>query len=151
MARVCVINVVGLTPQLLKHAPRLSALGQPVAWKSPLPAVTSTSQATLLTGLAPRDHGIVDGEVAAEGLAGALGMHRQAHAFHRLDLAGEHSLQGVELLLGCDLRQEAEPAQVHAQDRNHAPSHLARHGQQRAVQRRRLFLPGPPFPAAVTG
>lgn len=59
MARVCVINVVGLTPQLLPHAPRLAALGQPVAWQSPLPAVTSTSQATMLTGLAPRDHGIV--------------------------------------------------------------------------------------------
>lgn len=59
MARVCVINVVGLTPSLLKHAPRLAAIGQPVAWKSPLPAVTSTSQATMLTGLPPRDHGIV--------------------------------------------------------------------------------------------
>lgn len=59
MTRVCVINVVGLTPRLLKHAPRLAALGQPMVWKSPLPAVTSTSQATLMTGLAPRDHGIV--------------------------------------------------------------------------------------------
>jgi predicted AlkP superfamily pyrophosphatase or phosphodiesterase len=28
-------------------------------WTSPLPAVTSTSQATMLTGLAPREHGIV--------------------------------------------------------------------------------------------
>ena len=59
MPRVCVINVVGLTPKLLQYAPNLAAVGNSVAWKSPLPAVTSTSQATLLTGLAPRDHGIV--------------------------------------------------------------------------------------------
>ena len=59
MAQICVINVVGLTPRLLKHAPRLAAVGQPVSWRSPVPAVTSTSQATMLTGLPPRDHGIV--------------------------------------------------------------------------------------------
>lgn len=59
MNRVCVINVVGLTPGLLAHAPRLASLGQAQAWQSPVPAVTSTSQATLLTGLPPRDHGIV--------------------------------------------------------------------------------------------
>lgn len=59
MTRVCVINVVGLTPKLLAHAPNLAAVGNAAAWKSPLPAVTSTSQATLLTGLSPRDHGIV--------------------------------------------------------------------------------------------
>lgn len=59
MNRVCVINVVGLTPGLLAHAPRLASLGHAQAWQSPVPAVTSTSQATLLTGLPPRDHGIV--------------------------------------------------------------------------------------------
>ena len=32
---------------------------QPTAWQSPLPAVTSTAQATMLTGLPPREHGIV--------------------------------------------------------------------------------------------
>lgn len=58
-SRVCVINVVGLTPKLLPHAPRLAALGTSTPWTSPLPAVTCTSQATILTGLAPRDHGIV--------------------------------------------------------------------------------------------
>ncbi len=53
------LNVVGLTPALLKHAPRLSALGPPAPLTPPLPAVTCTSQATMLTGLEPRDHGIV--------------------------------------------------------------------------------------------
>ncbi|MFO0944288.1 MAG: alkaline phosphatase family protein [Pirellulales bacterium] len=57
--KVCVINVVGLTLELLKFAPRMSAIGQASAWQSPYPAVTCTSQATMLTGLAPRQHGIV--------------------------------------------------------------------------------------------
>jgi predicted AlkP superfamily pyrophosphatase or phosphodiesterase len=59
MKRLCIINVVGLTPKLLAHAPRLQSLGNAAAWQSPLPAVTCTSQATMLTGLAPREHGIV--------------------------------------------------------------------------------------------
>lgn len=59
MTPLCILNVVGLTPTLLKHAPRLSALGTAQSWASPLPAVTCTSQATMLTGLSPRDHGIV--------------------------------------------------------------------------------------------
>ncbi|MFK8113445.1 MAG: alkaline phosphatase family protein [Rubripirellula sp.] len=59
MTRLCIINVVGLTPKLLQHAPRIAQLGSPTAWTSSLPAVTCTSQATMLTGLSPRDHGIV--------------------------------------------------------------------------------------------
>lgn len=59
MKRVCVLNVVGLTPDLLRHAPTLRRLGAATPWRSPLPAVTCTSQATMLTGLAPREHGIV--------------------------------------------------------------------------------------------
>tara|TARA_R110002049_G_scaffold2750_10_gene22446 strand:+ start:91095 stop:92390 length:1296 start_codon:yes stop_codon:yes gene_type:complete len=59
MNRVCIINAVGLTPKLLAHAPRIAAAGMAKAWKSPLPAVTCTSQTTMLTGLSPRDHGIV--------------------------------------------------------------------------------------------
>ena len=56
---LCVLNVVGLTPKLLSHAPRLAQLGVPRSWRSPVPAVTCTSQATMLTGLSPREHGIV--------------------------------------------------------------------------------------------
>lgn len=59
MGKVCVINVVGLTPELAAHAPRIRELGAPRPWRSPLPAVTCTSQATMLTGLAPSAHGIV--------------------------------------------------------------------------------------------
>jgi predicted AlkP superfamily pyrophosphatase or phosphodiesterase len=57
--KLCVINVVGLTPELLAHAPRIASLGTARAWTSPLPAVTCTCQATMLTGLTPREHGIV--------------------------------------------------------------------------------------------
>lgn len=55
-------NTVGLTERLLPHAPRLSRLAA-AGWKArlrePTPAVTSTAQATLLTGASPQDHGIV--------------------------------------------------------------------------------------------
>ncbi len=59
MQRLCILNVVGLTPELLPHAPRLSQIGTAQPWTSPVPAVTATSQATMLTGLPPREHGIV--------------------------------------------------------------------------------------------
>lgn len=59
MTKLCIINVVGLTPNLLQHAPALSQLGAAQPWKTPIPAVTMTSQATLLTGLPPSQHGIV--------------------------------------------------------------------------------------------
>ena len=59
MSKVCLINVVGLTPRLCKHAPRVSQVGTPRPLQSPYPAVTCTSQATMLTGLSPVDHGIV--------------------------------------------------------------------------------------------
>ncbi|TWU65081.1 Type I phosphodiesterase / nucleotide pyrophosphatase [Crateriforma conspicua] len=64
MKRLVLINVVGLTPKLLKSAESVSTLASApgytaLPWSSPLPAVTSTCQATMMTGLAPRDHGIV--------------------------------------------------------------------------------------------
>lgn len=62
MKRTLVLNVVGMTPALLPHAPHLQRLAQaggmrPLA--TVLPAVTTTVQSTLLTGALPRDHGIV--------------------------------------------------------------------------------------------
>jgi predicted AlkP superfamily pyrophosphatase or phosphodiesterase len=57
-----VLNVVGLTPGLLPHAPNLQSLARSGAVRpltTVLPAVTTTVQSTLLTGLLPRDHGIV--------------------------------------------------------------------------------------------
>ncbi len=62
MTPTVVLNVVGLTPGLLKHAPNLQALARQGAVRplsTVLPAVTTTVQSTMLTGLPPRDHGIV--------------------------------------------------------------------------------------------
>lgn len=59
MKRLCIINAVGLTRPLLEHAPNLKALGEARPWQPPIPAVTCTAQATLLTGKPPREHGIV--------------------------------------------------------------------------------------------
>ncbi|MFM9914885.1 MAG: alkaline phosphatase family protein [Rhizobacter sp.] len=62
MTPTLVLNVVGLTPGLLQHAPNLQAMARAGAVRpltTVLPAVTTTVQSTMLTGLQPRDHGIV--------------------------------------------------------------------------------------------
>ena len=62
MKPVAVLNIAGLTPALMGEAtPRLNALasGFRASVGPVLPAVTCPVQATYLTGLAPRDHGIV--------------------------------------------------------------------------------------------
>ncbi len=59
---VVVLNVVGLTPALLDHMPRLAALartGSRAPLGTVLPAVTCSAQATFLTGAPPAEHGIV--------------------------------------------------------------------------------------------
>ncbi len=62
MTPLVVIDVVGLTPRLLGHMPRLAAVAD-TGWQAELgtvlPAVTCTVQSTLLTGALPREHGIV--------------------------------------------------------------------------------------------
>ncbi|MCG3133932.1 MAG: hypothetical protein HMLKMBBP_01199 [Planctomycetes bacterium] len=62
MRPLLVLDVVGLTPKLLRHAPRIAAVatgGAETALAPPVPAVTCTSQASMVTGLAPSGHGIV--------------------------------------------------------------------------------------------
>lgn len=62
MPKLAVLNVVGLTPRLLPHAPFLSswaARGKTAPLAPVLPAVTCSVQATLLTGALPSEHGIV--------------------------------------------------------------------------------------------
>jgi predicted AlkP superfamily pyrophosphatase or phosphodiesterase len=62
MPPLVLIDAVGLTPRLLPHAPRLSALAKS-GWmrslREVIPAVTCTAQATLLTGQTAQGHGIV--------------------------------------------------------------------------------------------
>jgi predicted AlkP superfamily pyrophosphatase or phosphodiesterase len=60
--RLAVINVVGLTEALVgKHTPNISNLVKDsiVTLNPPLPAVTCSVQSTMLTGVAPDEHGIV--------------------------------------------------------------------------------------------
>ncbi|GAA4684949.1 nucleotide pyrophosphatase/phosphodiesterase family protein [Nocardioides nanhaiensis] len=57
-----VVDVVGLTPDLLRHMPRLRRLadaGSSAPLDTVLPAVTCSVQSTFLTGLTPAEHGIV--------------------------------------------------------------------------------------------
>jgi predicted AlkP superfamily pyrophosphatase or phosphodiesterase len=57
-----VLDVVGLTPRLLAHMPRLRSIadtGFEAGLRTVFPAVTCSVQASLLTGSQPRDHGIV--------------------------------------------------------------------------------------------
>lgn len=63
MRETMVLNIVGLTPRMIgEHTPNLKRLAerggmQPL--QTVTPAVTCSVQASLLTGLLPRDHGIV--------------------------------------------------------------------------------------------
>ncbi len=62
MRPALVLCAVGLTPDLLRHAPRLSTLareGFAAPMRPVLPAVTCAAQATMLTGLPPSGHGVV--------------------------------------------------------------------------------------------
>lgn len=63
MRRTLVLNVVGLTTDLLgDDTPNLSSLRRSGAHRHlrpPLPAVTCSSQASLMTGLMPSEHGVV--------------------------------------------------------------------------------------------
>jgi predicted AlkP superfamily pyrophosphatase or phosphodiesterase len=62
MRKVVVLDVVGLTPRLLEHMPRLRAVAES-GFQAPLgtvlPAVTCSVQSTFLTGELPSGHGIV--------------------------------------------------------------------------------------------
>jgi predicted AlkP superfamily pyrophosphatase or phosphodiesterase len=62
VSRLLVIDVVGLTPRMLAHMPRLRAVaedGFQAPLRTVLPAVTCSVQSTVLTGTLPREHGIV--------------------------------------------------------------------------------------------
>jgi predicted AlkP superfamily pyrophosphatase or phosphodiesterase len=62
MKPVLVLDVVGLTPRLLEHMPRLRALaadGFQATLGTVLPAVTCSVQSTFLTGEPPSVHGVV--------------------------------------------------------------------------------------------
>ncbi|HEX5918298.1 MAG TPA: nucleotide pyrophosphatase/phosphodiesterase family protein, partial [Nocardioides sp.] len=60
--KLLVVDLVGLTPDLLQHMPRLRRLadqGSQATLEPILPAVTCSVQSTFLTGLPPSGHGAV--------------------------------------------------------------------------------------------
>ncbi|UMG92422.1 nucleotide pyrophosphatase/phosphodiesterase family protein [Nocardioides sp. TF02-7] len=60
--KLLLVDVVGLTPDLLQHMPRLRGLaqaGSQAVLETVLPAVTCSVQSTILTGTTPAEHGIV--------------------------------------------------------------------------------------------
>lgn len=60
--KTAVLNVVGLTPELIPHMPRVKAFadaGALATLAEVVPAVTCSAHATFLTGTLPREHGIV--------------------------------------------------------------------------------------------
>ncbi|MEM9020263.1 MAG: nucleotide pyrophosphatase/phosphodiesterase family protein [Planctomycetota bacterium] len=57
--RVAIINVVGLSGSLLKHAPKTASLGEQATLTPILPAVTCAVQSSMLTGQPVSAHGIV--------------------------------------------------------------------------------------------
>lgn len=86
-----VLNVVGMTLDLLRHAPNLQRLaqrGSAVPLGTVLPAVTCTAQSTLLTGVLPRGHGIVANGWYFRDLSEVL-LWRQSNRF----VAGERIYQ----------------------------------------------------------
>ena len=80
-APLLVLDVVGLTPRLLAHMPRLAALGargSQAVLETVLPALTCTVQATFLTGSHPGEHGIVGNGWYVRDLGEVL-LWRQSH------------------------------------------------------------------------
>ncbi|MEV7757193.1 nucleotide pyrophosphatase/phosphodiesterase family protein [Microbacterium sp. NPDC089180] len=87
MSKVLLLDIVGLTPRALASMPRLSAIGRvggQMGLDTILPAVTCSVQSTMLTGLAPREHGIVGNGWYFRGLGDPL-LWRQ----HNKLVAGE--------------------------------------------------------------
>ncbi|MDI6098790.1 alkaline phosphatase family protein [Actinoplanes sp. NEAU-A12] len=82
MNKLVVLDVVGLTPRLLAHMPRLRAVadrGFSARLDPVLPAVTCSAQATLLTGETPAGHGVVGNGWYFRDLGEVL-LWRQHHA-----------------------------------------------------------------------
>ncbi|MEU3271952.1 nucleotide pyrophosphatase/phosphodiesterase family protein [Saccharomonospora sp. NPDC006951] len=62
MKKLLLLDIVGMTPSLLRHMPNLTAMatrGWQAQLGTVLPAVTCSAQSTFLTGTMPAQHGIV--------------------------------------------------------------------------------------------
>jgi predicted AlkP superfamily pyrophosphatase or phosphodiesterase len=86
MQPVLLIDVVGLSARMIgEHTPAISELarrGAMAPMSTVLPAVTCSAQATMLTGLTPREHGAV-GNGWFDRETGEVGLWRQSNALVR--------------------------------------------------------------------
>jgi predicted AlkP superfamily pyrophosphatase or phosphodiesterase len=101
-APLVVLDVVGLTPDLLEHMPRLTALaeaGFAAHLGTVLPALTCPVQSTFLTGAWPRDHGIVGNGWYFRDLS-EVWLWRQSNRL----VAGEKVWEAARRILGRPVR-----------------------------------------------
>jgi predicted AlkP superfamily pyrophosphatase or phosphodiesterase len=93
---VVLIDVVGLTSRLIgPRTPHLAALAARAPMSTVLPAVTCSAQATMLTGLAPSQHGAV-GNGWFDRASGEVALWRQSNAL----VAGEKLYETVRARAG---------------------------------------------------
>ncbi len=101
-APVVVIDVVGMTPDLLPYMPKLAALGRD-GFTAPLgtvlPAVTCSAQSTLLTGALPREHGVVGNGWFFRELS-EIWLWRQSNAL----VGGDKLWDAARRVLGTDVK-----------------------------------------------
>jgi predicted AlkP superfamily pyrophosphatase or phosphodiesterase len=91
--RTAILNVVGLTPRLLAHTPKLrqaAEAGGLIRVKPVLPALTCTAQCTYLTGLPPTGHGAV-----------ANGWYDRSLDEHHFWKQSNHLVRGAKLWEKC--------------------------------------------------
>lgn len=92
---LCVVNAVGLTPELAKKISVSDKIGQITPLEGVFPALTLPAQATMLTGLNPDQHGIV-----ANGW------------YHRETQEVRFWIQAAQLVHGKNLVDEVDTAQI---------------------------------------
>lgn len=94
---LCLVNAVGLTPELARKLSISSKLGQVSPMEGVFPALTLPAQATMLTGLLPSQHGIVGNGW-----------------YHRESQEVRFWIQSAQMVQGNNLVDEVDTAQVFA-------------------------------------
>ncbi|MGW0536617.1 alkaline phosphatase family protein [Streptomyces sp. NPDC003032] len=130
---VVVLCTVGVTPRLLPHMPNLRAIGEE-GFTAPLttvfPAVTSTVQASIITGSPPKEHGAVAngwyardrGEVQFWGQHNALVAGEKVwHAARAVDPAHRSAYLCWWYAMGADVDTVLTPRPVYRYDGRKEP------------------------------
>jgi len=92
---LCVVNAVGLTPELARDISVSAKLGEVSPLEGVFPALTLPAQATMLTGLLPHEHGIVGNGW-----------------YHRETQEVRFWIQAAQIIQGQNIVEEVEAAQM---------------------------------------